>query len=389
MQALYDPARHEPLGDIEWDEGRARDGIATICRDAEAAFDPERLWPMHPRDWEPGTPEDGIMRGLYLGAAGMVHGLGRLARAGFHEPTLDHAAIADGLYEGWLESPDEPGVGPSLLAGSSGILLVTHRLSPSAETADLLAQEIAANVAHPSNELLLGAPGTMLVARAMRGPRFEKLWKESARILLARQEEDGLWTQDLYGRPARCIGTGHGFAGNVRALMDAPEWLDVVVDEGGAATVEAWAVQTVKRFATREGELVNWAPEPETRIDRVQWCHGSPGMLTSLARLAPADGEYTALLEAGGELAWRVGPLARNAGLCHGTGGNGFAFLALHDRTKDELWLDRARAFAAHALAQAGREDGWYSLYTGDLGAALLAAACIDGDSRFPGIDDL
>jgi hypothetical protein len=29
------------------------------------------------------------------------------------------------------------------------------------------------------------------------------------------------------------------------------------------------------------------------------------------------------------------------------------------------------------------------SLSGGDLGAALLAAACIGGDARFPGIDDL
>jgi Lanthionine synthetase C-like protein len=86
--------------------------------------------------------------------------------------------------------------------------------------------------------------------------------------------------------------------------------------------------------------------------------------------------------------------LALNAGLCHGTAGNGFAFLALLERTGDELWLARARAYAMHALAQVDRFPhaagrGRYTLYTGDLGAALLAAACLDGDARFPGIDDL
>src|SRR4051812_8312221 len=113
MEALHDPARHEALAELDWDEGRARDAIAAICRDAEAAFDPQRLWPLHPRDWEPGTPEDGIMRGLYLGAAGIVHGLERLARAELHTPTLDHGAIAISLYEPWVASPDEPGAGPS------------------------------------------------------------------------------------------------------------------------------------------------------------------------------------------------------------------------------------------------------------------------------------
>jgi hypothetical protein len=46
-----------------------------------------------------------------------------------------------------------------------------------------------------------------------------------------------------------------------------------------------------------------------------------------------------------------------------------------------------------HALAQverfrAAEGRGRYSLFTGGIGAALLAAACLDGDARFPGIDD-
>jgi hypothetical protein len=39
-----------------------------------------------------------------------------------------------------------------------------------------------------------------------------------------------------------------------------------------------------------------------------------------------------------------------------------------------------------HALAQC---SGRTSLFTGDLGAALLAGACIDLDARFPGLDDV
>src|SRR5689334_9571230 len=94
---LFDPERHAPLGDRAWDPSRARDAIAATCRDAEAAFDPERLWPMHPADWEPGTPEDGVLRGIYVGAAGMLHALARLAERGMHEPALDPAAAMAGL----------------------------------------------------------------------------------------------------------------------------------------------------------------------------------------------------------------------------------------------------------------------------------------------------
>src|SRR5436309_1727316 len=165
MPALFDPTRHEPLAGPDWSAPRARDGIAEICRDAEAAFDPDRLWPLHPRDDEPGTPT--ILRGLYLGAAGMLHGLTRLAEAGLHVPALDGAQVASALPEAALSSPDEEGAGASLLAGSTGVLLVAHRLAPEAHIADALARAIAANVGHPSNELLLGSAGTMLAARAM------------------------------------------------------------------------------------------------------------------------------------------------------------------------------------------------------------------------------
>ncbi len=396
MGVLHDPERHEPLAGSAWSEARARDGIVAICRDVEAAFAGDRLWPMHPGDYEPGTPADGILRGLYVGAAGVLHALWRLAEQDLYAPRIDAAAIAGGLYEASLASPDEEGAGSSLLVGSSGILLVMDRLAPSATTRDVLADAIAANVQHPSNELLLGAPGTMLAARAMYDrtleDRFAGLWRQSARTLLARQDPDGLWMQDLYGERLRYLGAGHGFAGNLRALLAAPEWLDA------PAEVEARAITSVRAFAISEGQEANWpALDIGSRSGsppRVQWCHGAPGMITSLARLGERDDAHGALLDAAGELVWEVGPSSLNAGLCHGTAGNGFAFLALFSRTGDERWLERASAFAMHAIAQVGRlraatGRGRYTLFTGDLGAALLAAACLTLDPAFPGIDDL
>jgi glutathione S-transferase len=396
MLSLYDAVRHEPLAVAEWNPPWVRDAIATICRDAESVFHADRLWPVHPEDEEPGTPPDGIFRGLYGGAAGMVHALHRLAAAGFYEPSLDLAAIAGGLYEAALASPDEQDAGASLMLGSSGILLVAHRLAPSIATAEALADAIAANVAHPANELLYGAPGTMLAARAMHArtgaERFAELWRISARELLARQEKDGLWTQDLFGRRDRFIGATHGFAGNFLALHAAPEWLD------DARAVEARAVATARALAIVDGDLASWpvvaGGSPTGTPPRVQWCHGAAGVVTSLARLAPDDDAHVALMIAGGELVWTAGPVAGHAGLCHGTGGNGFAFLALWKRTGDERWLERARAFATHSLDQVDRlraatGRGRYWLFTGDIGAALLAAACLTGDVGFPGLDDL
>jgi hypothetical protein len=155
--------------------------------------------------------------------------------------------------------------------------------------------------------------------------------------LRARRDAEGLWTQRLYGRTARCLGPAHGFAGCALALGDLPA-----------------VSETLRRFAVWEDGLVNWPPTAEMRLDgnrdgqiRVQWCHGAPGMVATLAHLIDEE-----LAVAGGELTWRAGPLRKGASLCHGTAGNGHAFLALLERTGDETWLARARAFAMHAARQ-------------------------------------
>ena len=63
------------------------------------------------------------------------------------------------------------------------------------------------------------------------------------------------------------------------------------------------------------------------------------------------------LLLAGAELVWQAGPpgMEKGSGICHGTAGNGHAFLKVFERTGDELWLERARRFAMHALGQVER----------------------------------
>jgi AAA domain/Lanthionine synthetase C-like protein len=78
--------------------------------------------------------------------------------------------------------------------------------------------------------------------------------------------------------------------------------------------------------------------------------------------------------------------------LCHGTGGNGYAFLKLYRRTSDPIWVERARQFAMTAIvqyrgAQAVVGRGRYSLWTGDVGLAIYLWDCITGAPRFPTID--
>jgi hypothetical protein len=58
-------------------------------------------------------------------------------------------------------------------------------------------------------------------------------------------------------------------------------------------------------------------------------------------------------------------------------------------RTGEERWLERARAFGVDAAAdvgrrRAGRGRGRYTLFTGDLGVALLLRSCLAADGAFP-----
>ena len=73
-------------------------------------------------------------------------------------------------------------------------------------------------------------------------------------------------------------------------------------------------------------------------------------------------------------------------------GGNGYAFLKLYRRTKDAMWLERARAFAMTAIAQCREAHkefgrGRYSLWTGDVGLAIYLWDCLTGVPRFPTVD--
>ena len=78
--------------------------------------------------------------------------------------------------------------------------------------------------------------------------------------------------------------------------------------------------------------------------------------------------------------------------MCHGSGGNGCAFLKLFQRTGDALWLQRARAFAMHGIAQTEAHarqygQGRYSLWTGDPGFAIYLWDCLQAQACFPTLD--
>jgi Lanthionine synthetase C-like protein len=364
---LFSPEAHEALADEPWSPAKVRTAITAIVADAESAFDDG--WPLHPQDQDDDDDPTTRFRTMYLGGAGVVEALHRLALRGLVELRRDYVPYLERSLEAQADFPDEDAE-RSLWMGETGIRLVLQRLAPSQGNLERLSELIAANERDERCELMWGSPGTILA-----GHELGLDMTASSEWLHGRRDSEGLWTQQLSGRSSRFLGPVHGFAGCVLALRDVPDVLE-----------------TLQRFAVEEDGLVNWPPlAGKGLVDanrdgqiRTQWCHGAPGIIATLAHVLDEE-----LAVGGGELTWRAGPLRKGANLCHGTAGNGYAFLALLERTGDERWLTRARAFAMHAARQVehSRSEcgrGRYTLWAGDLGTALYLADCTTGGGELP-----
>lgn len=406
---LFDAARHEPLTATPWNADAARAAIRRIAAAAELEFEargPQSgSWRMHPRDEprEPGQREFD----LYFGAGGVIWALRDLASQGAIELRTDFGRWIDGLVErnrGALGTPQH-GVA-SYLCGDAGLLMLQWTLTRNAATADALFATVEGNLHNSANEALWGNAGTVLaaihVAEASGELRWMQLVQRAVQALLDDMQpmpDTGTWAwrQDLYGRPCWYVGAGHGLAGNVYPALRAAHMLD-------AATVETFrqrALQTLQATALCGEAGLNWpAAMDAERVARarelnylplVQDCHGAPGVICRLATV-PRDEAWDALLRGAGELTWAAGPLAKGASLCHGTAGSVIACLKLWRRFADELWLQRARRLAMHAIEQCEQQRrehgvGRHSLWTGDLGLACVLWNCLGPDDRFPTLD--
>ncbi len=397
---LFNPTRHEPLQDIAWEPARVHEAIATIVRNTEAQATLKGWWPPHPRDLDTGDDPGQPFTTLNHGAVGVCWGLHHLQDLGAATLAHDYLGRADellALNRAALGAQAEA-ERASYLMGETPIRLWTYGAQPDAATADRLAELIAGNIDHPARELMWGSPGTLLAALFLHERSGDARWAELFRATAARlwtqlewsdEHACHYWTQDLYGQHTNYIDATHGFVSVAPALIRGRALL-------GDQTWAAWAeclANTVSRTATWEGGMANWRPwllpkKPPPML--VQYCHGAPGFIVCLAGFP--DDRLDALLLAAGETVWAAGPLTKGASLCHGTGGNGFAFLKLFQRSGDERWLQRARAFAMHGLMQCEDEAQRvghlrHSLWTGDIGFAIYLWHCLHGSADFPTLD--
>ena len=400
MKLLFDPARHEALADIAWDEARVRDFIAHIVSGTEAAYSPKGWWPQHPLDGDPAEDLSQAVPALYHGACGVcwaLHYLQDVGAAKLQRNYLGRTAELLARTDAWL-GDEAPRQRASFLMGHTPIHLLACSADVDAATADLLAGLIAGHLEHPARELMWGSPGSLLAALFLHERTGDARWAVLFRATAARLWAQRLWSdefgchyweQEMFGRRSTYLDAVHGFVATAlplirgRALLDAADW----------AAWQTCIETTVARTATREGGLVNWRAwlvAPPGKGLLMQYCHGAPGFVVCLAGL-PGQA-LDELLLAAGETTWAAGPLRKGANLCHGTGGNGYAFLKLYQRTGDAMWLQRARAFAMHGIAQTQaheRQHGQlrHSLWTGDPGFAIYLWDCLQAQARFPTLD--
>ena len=395
---MFDPSRHYPLKNIKWELELVQQAIRDIADDAINQIKQSRKLPRHPMD------NYGVCSDLYFGMTGVIWALKYLQLNQAIDTDLDFAALleeqlfANEKEQKAMPHPDNA----SYLFGDLPILMLQFKSSGESRIADKIFQSIEKNNSQPVRELMWGIAGSMLSANFLYKWTLEDRWKEmfllqAEKMLNDWERIDGigyLWSPDLYGAKRKYLGPVHGFVGNIIPLIEGKELLgDKRYDD-----ICSKVIETIGNTVICNERHANWVAAFEeadrTKIpELVQHCHGAPGIVTALSKLPRImDMRFDDLLEKGGELTWHAGPLKKGANLCHGTAGNGYAFLKLYQRTKDDLWLERARVFAMNAIDQyrASKElyrQGRYTLWTGDLGTAVYLWDCINGDANFPTID--
>ncbi len=399
---MFNKDRHYPLPETKWQQADAEQAIADIVDDVLTQVAARETLSTHPMDgWDSGPD-------LYLGRAGTFWAIDYLQRvgavdAGFAvEPHL--ATMLAENREGYGNSPHSEN--SSYLFGELPILMMQYRAANSAEEATATAQEIATSIQinndQPVRELMWGMAGSMLAARFMHQWTDDESWadlyRKQAELMLADwQHFEGigyLWDIEVYGNQNKFLGPVHGFTGNALALMAG----FALLTDSQTQQIMSRVMEATVNTAVTDDKFANWSAVFDTEKQEeapklVQYCHGAPGMIISLATLPAGENDaFDQILLKGGELTWHAGPLKKGSNLCHGTGGNGYAFLKLFERTGDEQWLERARLFAMHSIAQYRLakqcfQQPRYPLWTGDPGLAIYLWDCIRAQAQFPTVD--
>ena len=331
---LFDPASHEPLTERPWDEAAARAAIARDRRRRRERVRRETLWPAHPLDVEDGPLPP--VASLYLGRDGRDLGAAR-ARTRRAPPSS---------RRDWA---------PRRRAACSSATRPS-RTSPRSSAG----RSRRCGWARPGSCWSLTGSRRPPGRRSACSPRAGQRRKPDLGADVGLAGDDARGPGDVRAHRRRSTGSKPGASPPTRLWA---EWRDDRLGAGplrqarplprpGArlrrqrpcartgrprstrppAELERRAIATLAKYAQREdGSPVAAALEPPAVAGRRSARSGATARPASSPRSRARPGRRAAdrAARAGGELTWQAGPLAKGAGLCHGTAGNGYAFLKL------------------------------------------------------------
>ncbi|XP_072179333.1 lanC-like protein 2 [Diadema setosum] len=183
------------------------------------------------------------------------------------------------------------------------------------------------------------------------------------------------------------IGAAHGMAGILALLLQ-------VNCPAVTKSLQSLIKPTVDYILALHFPSGNFPSSLGNQTDRlVHWCHGAPGVIHMLLQAYKVfdEEQYLNAALCCGDVIWQRGLLRKGYGLCHGTAGNGYAFVALYQATKDPKQLYRACKFAEWCMDYGKHgcrvADRPYSLMEGLAGTIYFLSDLLSpSQSRFPGL---
>ncbi|XP_017334923.1 lanC-like protein 2 isoform X1 [Ictalurus punctatus] len=279
----------------------------------------------------------------------------------------------------------------TFLCGDAGPLAVAavvhHRLKNQADSKEFLTKllQLQRSVISPDSEipdeLLYGRAGylyALLYVNKEIGPETvdEKIIANVVTAILesgknlSREEKKTERCPLLYEwHKKQYVGAAHGLSGIYYMLMQPTAKVNSEI----LTELVRPSIDYVRHKKFRSG---NYPSSLSNETDRlVHWCHGAPGVVHMLimARKVFKDEKYLKDAAECGEVIWQRGLLRKGYGICHGTAGNGYAFLSLYKLTQEQKYLYRACKFAEWCLDYGTHgcriPDRPYSLFEGMAGA--------------------
>ncbi|KAG8572618.1 hypothetical protein GDO81_012106 [Engystomops pustulosus] len=248
----------------------------------------------------------------------------------------------------------------TFLCGDAGPLAVAavvhHKLQNEVESKDCITKLLAlhrgvvSTDAEVPDELLYGRAGylyALLYLNSEIGP--DTVPQATIKELVDAIIESGKNLSKEEHKSERCpllyqwhkkqyVGAAHGLAGIYYMLMQPL----AKVDQETLTELVKPSIDYVRHKKFRSG---NYPSSLSNETDRlVHWCHGAPGvihMLLQAHKLFKEDKYLKDAVECA-DVIWQRGLLRKGYGICHGTSGNGYAFLSLYNHTQDKKYLYRA-----------------------------------------------